>query len=141
MGELGSLTKCPSKARDINHHDRACCCRLDAAGRYVALLANASIHDQEDSHIKHGKKLAGNTDHKRTLTADVVDEEESAKHSRYELDLQIEGLALCLEDHDGLNPSVTYHTKNGCREELFLAAGSSHHSKVFGSVDGDRRGA
>jgi hypothetical protein len=112
---VGSITECPTKARDVDHHDRASRCSLDAASRHVTLLANASIHNQENSHVEHSKKLAGDTDHERVLTAYVVDEGEGAKHYRDELD----------------------NTKNSSGKKLLLTTGRAHHSEVLSSVDGN----
>jgi hypothetical protein len=94
---------------DVNHDNRTCRCTLDRACRDVALLADTSVHDQEDRHVQHGQELASDTDHERTLAAEIVDEEESADHRRDELD----------------------DTKDcGCEKLLFVAVGS-HHGEVF----------
>jgi hypothetical protein len=106
----------PTETRDVDHGDGA------ARSTLVALGENKVLDDtelgnlrEESSDVDHGNGLKSNTDEKSALSADNIDEEESADNSGDELD----------------------DTEDSGDEKTFLLSNNAHDLEQIGSIKGD----
>lgn len=110
----------PTETRDVDHGDGT------ARSTLVALRENKVLDDtelgdlgEESGDVDHGNGLESDTDEKSALSADDINEEESANNSGDELD----------------------DTKDSGDEKTLLLSDNAHDLKQVGSIKGDRTSA
>jgi hypothetical protein len=106
----------PTETRDVDHGDGAARSTLVALGENK-VLDDTELGDlgEESSDVDHGNGLESDTDEKSALSADDIDEEESADNSGNELD----------------------DTKDSGDEKTLLLSDNAHDLEQVGSIEGD----
>lgn len=112
----GVPAESPTETRDVDHGDSTARSTLVGGGE-LEVLVDTELGNlgEESSDVDHGNGLQRDTDEKSALSADDINEEESANNGGDELD----------------------NTENGSDEKALLLANNTHDLEQVGSVEGD----
>jgi hypothetical protein len=112
----GVPAESPTETRDVDHSDSTARSTLVSGGK-LEVLNNTKLGNlgEESSDVDHSNGLQRNTDEKSALSADDIDEEESANDSGDELD----------------------DTEDSGDEKTLLLTNDTHDLEQIGGIEGD----